>query len=266
MLGKVLKYDLKRLGQSLIPLYIITLILSIIVLGGSYLTDINQLFTIVYGTVLFFFIILLVAIGIGTFFISIQKFYQNLLKDEGYLTNTLPVTKNTLILSKILSSCIFMAISLVVIALALCISFAKFEIWTIVPKIFELGLFSKMMGMKEPLATIVLTIMCIVSYIVQLLFFYFSIALGQRHQRNRLLYSFVYGLVLYSIQQVISLIFLGVFILVNPDVVAMLNNQVSPSVSILGVIYVGSMIISIVIGLIYYFGTVYIFNKKLNLE
>lgn len=144
MLGKVLKYDLKRLGQSLIPLYIITLILSIIVLGGSYLTDINQLFTIAYGTVLFFFIILLVAIGIGTFFISIQKFYQNLLKDEGYLTNTLPVTKNTLILSKILSSCIFMAISLVVIALALCIAFAKFEIWTIVPKIFELGLFSKM--------------------------------------------------------------------------------------------------------------------------
>ena len=159
-----------------------------------------------------------------------------------------------------------MAISLVVIALALCIAFVKFEIWTIVPKIFELGLFSKMMGMKEPLATIVLTIMCIVSYIVQLLFFYFSIALGQRHQRNRLLYSFVYGLVLYSIQQVISLIFLGGFILLNPDVVAMLNNQVSPSVSILGVIYVGSMIISIVIGLIYYFGTVYIFNKKLNLE
>ena len=101
MLGKVLKYDLKRLGQSLTPLYIITLILSVVVLGGSYLTDINQLFTIAYGTVLLFFIVLLMAVGIGTFFLSIQKFYQNLLKDEGYLTNTLPVTKNTLILSKI---------------------------------------------------------------------------------------------------------------------------------------------------------------------
>ena len=107
MLGKVLKYDLKRLGQSLTPLYIFTLILSVVVLGGSYLTDINQLFTIAYGTVFIFFIVLLMAVGIGTFFLSIQKFYQNLLKDEGYLTNTLPVTKNTLILSKILSSCIF---------------------------------------------------------------------------------------------------------------------------------------------------------------
>ncbi len=266
MLGKVLKYDLKRLGQSLTPLYIITLILSIIVLGGSYLTDMHQLFTIAYGTVLFFFIILLMAVGIGTFFVSIQKFYQNLLKDEGYLTNTLPVTKNTLILSKVLSSCIFMAISSIVIALSLCIAFAKFEIWTIVPKVYELGLFRQIMGMEEPFATIVLVIMCIISYIVQLLFFYFAIALGQRHNTNRLVYSFVYGLVLYSIQQVISLIFLGIFILVNPDVVSMLNNQVSPSVSILGVIYVGSMIISIVIGLVYYFGTVYIFKKKLNLE
>lgn len=266
MLGKVLKYDLKRLGQSLIPLYVITLILSIVVLGGSYLTDIHQLFTIAYGTVLFFFIILLMAVGIGTFFVSIQKFYQNLLKDEGYLTNTLPVTKNTLILSKVLSSCIFMAISSIVIALSLCIAFAKFEIWTIVPKVYELGLFRQIMGMEEPFATIVLVIMCIISYIVQLLFFYFAIALGQRHNTNRLVYSFVYGLVLYSIQQVISLIFLGIFILVNPDVVSMLNNQVSPSVSILGVIYVGSMIISIVIGLVYYFGTVYIFKKKLNLE
>lgn len=266
MLGKVLKYDLKRLGQSLIPLYVITLILSIVVLGGSYLTDIHQLFTIAYGTVLFFFIILLMAVGIGTFFVSIQKFYQNLLKDEGYLTNTLPVTKNTLILSKVLSSCIFMAISSIVIALSLCIAFAKFEIWTIVPKVYELGLFRQIMGMEEPFATIVLVIMCIISYIVQLLFFYFAIALGQRHNTNRLVYSFVYGLVLYSIQQVISLIFLGIFILVNPDVVSMLNNQVSPSVSILGVIYVGSMIISIVIGLAYYFGTVYIFKKKLNLE
>lgn len=266
MLGKVLKYDLKRLGQSLIPLYIITLILSIIVLGGSYLTDMHQLFTIAYGTVLFFFIILLMAVGIGTFFVSIQKFYQNLLKDEGYLTNTLPVTKNTLILSKVLSSCIFMAMSSIVIALSLCIAFAKFEIWTIVPKVYELGLFRQIMGMEEPFATIVLVIMCIISYIVQLLFFYFAIALGQRHNTNRLVYSFVYGLVLYSIQQVISLIFLGIFIFVNPDVVSMLNNQVSPSVSVLGVIYVGSMIISIVIGLVYYFGTVYIFKKKLNLE
>lgn len=266
MLGKVLKYDLKRLGQSLTPLYIITLILSIVVLGGSYLTDINQLFSIAYGAVLLFFILLLMAVGIGTFFISIQKFYQNLLKDEGYLTNTLPVTKNTLILSKILSSCIFMAISLIVIAIALCIAFAKVQIWTIVPKLIQFGLFSKIMGMKEPLATIIMVFMIIISYVVQLLFFYFAIALGQRHNTNRLLYSFVYGLVLYSIQQVVSLIFLGVFILINPDVVSMLNNQVSPSVSILGVIYVGSMIISIVIGLIYYFGTVYIFNKKLNLE
>lgn len=266
MLGKVLKYDLKRLGQSLTPLYIFTLILSVVVLGGSYLTDINQLFTIAYGTVFMFFIVLLMAVGIGTFFLSIQKFYQNLLKDEGYLTNTLPVTKNTLILSKILSSCIFMVVSLIVIALALCIAFAKFQIWTVVPKLYEFGLIRQMMGMEEPFATLLLVLMIIISYVVQLLFFYFAIALGQRHNTNRLVYSFVYGLVLYSIQQVISLIFLGIFIFINPDVVAMLNNQVSPSVSILGVIYIGSMIISIVIGLIYYFGTVYLFQKKLNLE
>lgn len=266
MLGKVLKYDMKRLGRVLIPMYIVTLILSVLVLGSSYLEKINGIFNVISGTMTIFFVLALVATGIGTFAFSIQKFYQNLLKDEGYLTNTLPVKKSTLINSKIISSCIYMAITVVVIFIALLIGFYRFGIWDGMQIIFKSGLLEQMMGMKQPWALLGLSFMMICSFIMQLLFFYLAIALGQRHNSNRLVYSFVYGIVLYCVQELGGFVLILIVWLLNPDIMNMLMNNVTPSVSILGTLYLGSTMLCLIMAGLYYAGTVYIFNKKLNLE
>lgn len=266
MLGKVLKYDMKRLGKVLIPMYIITFLLSLLNLGASYLEEINGIFNLISGTMMLFFVLSLIATGIGTFAFSIQKFYQNLLKDEGYLTNTLPVKKSTLIASKVISSTIYMVITVVVIVSAVLIGFYRLHVWDGLQFILHAGFLEQMMGMQEPWALICFSIMMVCSYVMQLLFFYLAIALGQRHNSNRLVYSFVYGIVLYCIQECLGVLLLLVVWLFNPGITEMLTNNVTPSVSILGAIYLGSTLISLITAGVYYALTVYIFNKKLNLE
>lgn len=266
MLGKVLKYDMKRLGRVLLPLYLGTLLLSVLTLGATYLEKVNGIFNIISSTMMVFFVLSLIATGIGTFAFSIQKFYQNLLKDEGYLTNTLPVKKSTLITSKVISSCIYMTISVVVIIAAVLIGFQRFHVWEGFQFILKAGFIEQMMGMKEPWAIICFIGIMLCSYVMQLLFFFLAIALGQRHNSNRLVYSFVYGIVLYSIQEFLGVLLLLVIWLINPSIMDMLMNNVTPSVSVLGTIYLGSTLLSIFMAGMYYFGTVYIFNKKLNLE
>ena len=104
MLGKLMKYEIKATGRTLIPLYIALLAFAIInkIFIGTGLAHKLEGF----GSIPFILSILgygctMTAVFIVTFFVIIQRFYKNLLGDEGYLMNTLPVSTITNITSKI---------------------------------------------------------------------------------------------------------------------------------------------------------------------
>ena len=66
---------------------------------------------------------LCVAIAVITALTIIQRFTRNLLGREGYLMHTLPVTPAQLILSKLISSMVWLLCSILVIALSLGVFF-----------------------------------------------------------------------------------------------------------------------------------------------
>ena len=104
MLGKLIKYDLKALAKILAPLWGVLLVMGLI-FGISIRSNLDG----IGNTMIVFSLVVIVAVIVAIFvmnvIIVIQRFWNGLLKEEGYLMFTLPVTTRSLILSKVISTC-----------------------------------------------------------------------------------------------------------------------------------------------------------------
>lgn len=114
MLKQLLKYEFKATRNIYGALYL-TLALLSVVLGVSFrqqntlaentsFWQLEVVLMIVYLSVIF-------AIAVLCFVSTVQRFYKNLLGREGYLMHTLPVTENQLILSKLITSMVWVLCS-----------------------------------------------------------------------------------------------------------------------------------------------------------
>lgn len=111
MLRKMLKYDIQAMSKTFIPFFIAILVISIFSALSMHLEWLIGIFggaTILFGLGIALFVTSLVLI--------ITQFYKNVLGDQGYLTNTLPVSVDTIILSKLFSA-IFWLISSGIVAI-----------------------------------------------------------------------------------------------------------------------------------------------------
>lgn len=120
MLKKLIKYDLKDLFSISWIFYIIVFIISFALFIYNY----NEWFgksiflELISGLLNIILLILLILLFGFTVFKILKRFTKNVYSDEGYLTNTLPVSKGKLYFSKIISSIIYLITSGLVISLA----------------------------------------------------------------------------------------------------------------------------------------------------
>ena len=114
MLNQLLKYEFKATKSLYFGLYLALALLSV-VLGVTFrqehalahstsFQNLEVILMIVYVSVI-------LAIAVLCFVNTIRRFYQNLLGREGYLMHTLPVTETQLILSKLLTSMVWVLCS-----------------------------------------------------------------------------------------------------------------------------------------------------------
>ena len=116
MLRKMLKYDLKAMAKTFIPFYAVILLMSVL----------NIIFIraewtpgMVSGTLIY--VCLFMALAVVAVVLTITQFYNTVLGPEGYLTNTLPVSVDTIILSKLFSASIWLILSCIVGVLSILI-------------------------------------------------------------------------------------------------------------------------------------------------
>lgn len=124
MLGKLLKYDMKSISRTLIPLWILAPVVSFLFslsvrgLIGTAQYTVNRVFAqgtaILSGITTLVFFGVMVAILVMTILFIIQRFWNGLLKEEGYLMFTLPVETWELVISKGLCATVVSCISLLV--------------------------------------------------------------------------------------------------------------------------------------------------------
>lgn len=137
------------------------------------------------------FIMVFVAVIVMTFVVVIMRFYKGLLKEEGYLTFTLPVTTRQIITAKGLSATVLVLASGLVGALAL--------MFWILPMC---GLADLGAGIREltrmlyyvddwPIYAIEFFVLSIISVMASIYQIYAAMSLGQLAQKHKIAFSFV---------------------------------------------------------------------------
>ena len=268
MLGKLLKYELKATSRVFVPLYIAILVVSIV--NGLSLN--LEIFNI-QGLATIILMCLFISLFVITIVVTIQRFNKNLLKDEGYLMFTLPVSSKYLVLSKYLTSLIWTLLSFIVALLSFTIIFIiptyKYFDYSYFINEFNL-LFSNMLSLNILGQFIKIILLMVISYTIFIFNVYLSLSVGQLPIFNRFrnISSFIGFLVINLLisyaQNIVSLF-------VNNDSVNIeaIDNVVYAISSVTSIVSKGlnvAIVINIIIILVLFFATTYILDKKLNLE
>uniref|UniRef100_UPI00261264B2 hypothetical protein n=1 Tax=uncultured Oscillibacter sp. TaxID=876091 RepID=UPI00261264B2 len=126
MLRKLLKHEFRATGRIMLPMYLILLVTAVgSNLAGRGMLDGRYHILNILG------VLIITAFGIAicgallmSFVLMIQRFYKNLLQDEGYLMFTLPASVHQHIWSKlIVSSVWFIVTVLAIIAASLVVAY-----------------------------------------------------------------------------------------------------------------------------------------------
>ena len=262
MLGKLLKYDLKWIYKLVIVFYALAFIFYLfsrmfLSIGDSLLWSI--LSKISSGIA----ISMLVSSIINTLMRSWVRFVRNIYKDEGYLTNTLPVSKRDIYLSKVLSSIIVMLTTTIVIITCLFICYYSKENIDILKKVLEMTASSYNTSVIKLILTIGMIFFLELTFI--LLVGYTGIIIGHSSNNNKIVKSIIWAFGMYIFTQLITIGLIYIIGLFNKDIMNIITTNI---VSIKGIknILVGGIVMYIIYNIIYYFIGKCQLEKGINID
>lgn len=264
MLRKLMKYELKATGRTIMPLYGALLAFAIInkIFIGTGFHKLQGFGSIPFILSIFGYGVTMAAIFVVTFFVVIQRFYKNLLGDQGYLMNTLPVSTMTNITSKLSIATFWNIISGIVAVLSIIImAFEPVGFGKFFGELFR-GLseaYSKL-GIQVYLIIIEILIAILVQIVRFISMLYASISIGHLFSKHRILAAFGAYVVLNLITAAISSSIGVAFSLSD------LRNLHIESFWPIHLFLVFAISANIVYFIIYFIITNYILKNKLNLE
>lgn len=269
MLKKLMKYEFKATGRVLLPLYGTLLLFALInrfIFSGSLDESINKAF----GTLgnianlisVFAYGCTMAAVFAVTFFVIVQRFYKNILGDEGYLMNTLPIKPSTNILNKILVSVLWTIISCFVTFISILILFVNFNNVTIAISEFTglLKVAYSYYGNSLYLLFFGFCLNALVNLTKSITMIYAAISIGHLFNKSKILFSIGAFIGLSIISNLLNSILMYIGSQINLS-----QTTLNGSNLILGFLLI-SIIISLIYLMIYFLITNYILTKRLNLE
>ena len=214
MLKKLIKYDLIWINKIMVIYFVIALICSGLTRVMSFFDTSfigNILYQIIKGVTISAF-----ASCIINSIIRIWVRLRNTTyKDEGYLVNTLPVSKKLLYNSKMISSILSILVCILVIILCFIIAFLNSDIIDFIKNMFSNSSFI--------IVGIIITIILEINYMMYCGIT--GILLGHKKNSKRTLRSVIIGIGAYFFLQLIILgitYFIGLF---NSDISALFNSN-----------------------------------------
>jgi len=209
MLKKLLKHDFISVWRFALPIFAIAtgiVFFAYIMRSIGFENPVLRLFnTLLFPTS----IIVLIVACVLIFFLPVLHFYRNLMTGEGYLSFTLPVTTNQLMLSKLIVGATTMLINL---------AFTVGGFLLLLSTEAELSTFS-MIGLHMPDGTsptpffTAMIVTIIIATVCQQIYLYLAICLGQVVSKNKILGSVLGYAIIYAINQAINLVLLVVLLL-----------------------------------------------------
>lgn len=263
MLRKLLKYDLKWIYKSLIVFYILAIVFA---LFGRIFSEIENSFIFFIMGKIFngATIAMIVNIIINSLIRIWVRFIRNIYKDESYLTHTLPLKKQTIFLSKILSGIITMFTSALVIFACIAICYYSEANLQFLKQSLEL------VAIQYDSTIISFLLVIGLVMFLELVFALFSgilgIILGYKSNNNKTLKSIIYGFLLYMVQSIVTMGVIFIMGLFNPEIMKLFSEVEGFEPGVLkAILYAGIFIYSVYIVIYYIIGNIQ-FKKGVNVD
>lgn len=256
MLKKLLKYDLEWCYKPLLVFYVLAIFFSIIVrIVESF--DQSLIVLIIDKICCGVVIAMIVNILINCFMRNWARFVRNIYKDESYLTHTLPVSKNAIYLSKILTAIITLLTSFIVIIVCLAIATLNKDTWIFLKESLEQSAIYFNSSVFSLIFVMIITIFF--EFLFMIMSGILGIIIGHRSNNLKTVKSIVIGFAIYMILSSMSLGALLVAGLLNSDIMSLFNNIEVSSNALKSMMLVGISVYAI-----YNLGIYFIGNKLLN--
>lgn len=214
---------------------------------------------------IFALVIVISSIAIFTYIYSGYHFHKNVFTDQGYLTNTLPVTPSQLLLSKELAALLWLLIDVVVISISIFILVGSTELFS------NFSIFWSTLiryASQTPLFTTLIIIALVLSPFLAIGILFFSITLGNLASSHKVLASIGAYVGIYVVQQIFGLIQLIVWGYFGSTTIMRVNiysNNYSFG-TFLNPILITGLIFNIILIAVCWMGSKYIMTKRLNLQ
>ena len=269
MLKKLLKYEWKTASKMLLLMHGIVLLMALfdritLQLSGGMGESGSYILDTVNALLMFAMVMVIGSVCLFTYVYLAYRFYKNVFTDQGYLTNTLPVTPTQIILSKGICSVVWMVIDALVLILAICILAGHKEFFADLGDI--LGELMKIFARPDPTCWITLIILILAPFVTTIQL-YFCVAVGNLCKIHKVLGSIGVYIATYIIQQITGLIIL---VATNFDpVTSTVTTESGLHVALSDMMFspmLLSLIFSVVCAVLFWFATRSIMTKRLNLQ
>ena len=262
MLKKLLKYDLKWCFKPLIVFYILSIFFAIMVrIVESF--EQSLIILIIDKICCGVLIAMIINILINCFMRNWARFVKNIYKDESYLTHTLPVSKNKIYLSKILTTIITLLTSFIVIVACLAISSLNNDTWIILKESLEQSAIyfdSSVFGF-----IFVMLIAIFFEFLFMMMSGILGIIIVHKSNNLKIVKSIIIGFITYMMLSAISVVILYIAGLLNPDIMLVFNSMDISSNALKDMMIVG-IIVYAVYNVIIYFAGNKLLNKGVNVD
>lgn len=263
MLGKLLKYEFRATGRLFLPLYGALMIFALINALLLSFREVPQLLAVLAMLV---YVLLAIAIFVVTFIVMIQRFYKNLLSDEGYLMFTLPVKAWYHILCKLIVSTVWLIVSTAITLFTIFIMMFNADLFRATVKLWDIVMsgFLLYLGPQEILTILEFFVTMFISVIGSILAIYTAISLGHLFRRHRILAAFGAYIVLSIVSSLLAQLVYGLFGTFR--MLAPSATLAAQGAWLLHQLLYPGLIVTIIECVLYFLITNFVLSRKLNLE
>lgn len=274
MLGKLFKHELWAMSRIMLPVMAV-----LVVLAGLSNVSVRYIDMVQSDFLSFVLVLFLVLFFLGVFaaavvliVVIVSRFYNNLLKDEGYLMFTLPVSTHELVWSKLLASLVWSVVSaLIMLALFWVTALHALNVASSAIQMnFELELGGLLRFLSEEFSITggylaLMIVECVFAAVIgtfaSYLLFYAAMSIGQSFANHKVLMSVVFFLLIsFVVQLAVPFVSVGI---------GEMYSNVNVDVTNFRTVFQLGMLTSIAVELVYaailYFITNFFLKKKLNL-
>lgn len=274
MLRKLLKHEFRATSRIMLPLFGLLLLTAVganFSVGGLLESE-NSLLSAAGVVLVMGFCIAMAAVCLVAFALMVQRFYKNLLRDEGYVMLTLPVSIHQQIWSKLLVSTVWFAATVLLVILSCCVMAFNIEVlgevWEGLKLVCRVILEENALGevASGALVCVEFLIICVLGAFSMCLKFYAAMAVGFSFPNRKVLFSVIAYIGMDIVQALLGGLVINVF---NDSAFHYALLGWGDTLSAAAGLHLSMWIViaaEAVYAAVFYFVTVYFLKKRLNLE